>query len=245
VTAIATGYGHCLALRKHAVYSWGENFKGQLGNGSGETGSDVPLRVSGLSQPQAIAAGDEFSMAQERRKPEKLPTITRLEPSNGPESGRTEVAITGTNFQNVREVSFGEEGRASFTVRSKTLITAVAPSSFIGGPVRVSVATRAGLSPSDQGDIYFYVSEFPPSVYAVEPATGPESGGTRVSIHGSRMAEATSVTFGTAPAAFTVKSGSTIEATAPPGKGEVDVRVTTPQGTSGVVRNGDVFTYHP
>jgi alpha-tubulin suppressor-like RCC1 family protein len=65
VAAIATGSGQNLALLDDgAVMSWGENFEGQLANGSGETGSDVPAPVSGLSGATMIAAGDDFSMAE-------------------------------------------------------------------------------------------------------------------------------------------------------------------------------------
>jgi alpha-tubulin suppressor-like RCC1 family protein len=64
VTAIATGYGQSLALLgNETVMSWGENFDGQLGNGSGETGSDVPALVNGLGGATTIAGGDYFSLA--------------------------------------------------------------------------------------------------------------------------------------------------------------------------------------
>ena len=65
MAAIATGSGQSLALLNDGtVMSWGENFEGQLANGSGETGSDVPVAVSGLSDATAIAGGDAFSMAE-------------------------------------------------------------------------------------------------------------------------------------------------------------------------------------
>ena len=57
VAAIATGSGQSLALLDDGtVMSWGGRFEGQLANGSGETGSDVPVAVSGLSGATAIAA---------------------------------------------------------------------------------------------------------------------------------------------------------------------------------------------
>lgn len=65
VASVATGYGQSLALLDDGtVMSWGENFEGQLANGSGETGSDVPVAVSGLSDATAIAGGDAFSMVE-------------------------------------------------------------------------------------------------------------------------------------------------------------------------------------
>jgi alpha-tubulin suppressor-like RCC1 family protein len=65
ITAIATGYGQSLALRDdETVWSWGEDFGGQLGNGSSEPGTGVPVQVSGVSGATAIAGGDYFSMAE-------------------------------------------------------------------------------------------------------------------------------------------------------------------------------------
>jgi hypothetical protein len=83
-----------------------------------------------------------------------------------------------------------------------------------------------------------------PIVASVTPATGPETGGTTVTIAGSGFTGATAVRFGTADAtSYTVVSGTEITATSPAGTaGTVDVRVTTPGGTS-ITNSGDVFTY--
>ena len=66
VTAIAAGTSHSLAIRNGAVYTWGGNDNGQLGNGtSGITAnSDVPVAVSGLSSGvTTIAGGSLHSLA--------------------------------------------------------------------------------------------------------------------------------------------------------------------------------------
>ena len=63
VTAIAAGDSHNLALRNGAVYAWGNNGNGQLGNNS-TTNSPVPVAVLTLSTGvTGIAAGDNFSLA--------------------------------------------------------------------------------------------------------------------------------------------------------------------------------------
>ena len=58
VTAIAARGQHAYALRTDGtVWAWGENFHGQLGNGT-RTNSPVPVRVTGLTGVTAIGSGD-------------------------------------------------------------------------------------------------------------------------------------------------------------------------------------------
>jgi hypothetical protein len=72
-----------------------------------------------------------------------------------------------------------------------------------------------------------------PSVTAVEPNTGAEAGGDQMVLTGSSFTGATTVSFGPNPApSFTADSDTQITAASPPGTGTVDVKVTTPAGTS-------------
>src|SRR5437870_5352840 len=83
----------------------------------------------------------------------------------------------------------------------------------------------------------------PPAITGVHPLSGPVGGGTLVTITGVAFDGATAVVFGGAGASYTVVDGSTINAVSPAGSaGTVDVRVTTPQGTS-TVSGADAFTY--
>ena len=83
-----------------------------------------------------------------------------------------------------------------------------------------------------------------PAVDSVNPAVGPTTGGTSVTLTGCGFTGATSVHFGaTAAPTFTVNSDTKITATSPAhAAGPVDVTVTTPQGTS-PTQPGDTFTY--
>ena len=72
-----------------------------------------------------------------------------------------------------------------------------------------------------------------PAITSISPASGPTSGGTAVTIHGTAFTGATSVLFGSAPAtAISVQSAKLIVAISPPGSGTATVSVTTPGGTS-------------
>jgi alpha-tubulin suppressor-like RCC1 family protein len=82
-----------------------------------------------------------------------------------------------------------------------------------------------------------------PVVKGVSPATGPEHGGTTVTITGTDFEGAGAVEFGSTPArAFKVESATKISALSPPGPGVVAVTVTSPAGTS-KTSTTDEFTY--
>jgi alpha-tubulin suppressor-like RCC1 family protein len=63
VVGVAAGSNHTVALTSSgAVWAWGGNGNGQLGNGT-TTDSNIPLGVGGLASIMAIAAGNNFTVA--------------------------------------------------------------------------------------------------------------------------------------------------------------------------------------
>ena len=65
VTEIAAGFAHSLAVTSTgAVFAWGKNYDGELGNGT-TTDSDVPVKVNlpAGTKVTAVAAGAEHSLA--------------------------------------------------------------------------------------------------------------------------------------------------------------------------------------
>lgn len=84
-----------------------------------------------------------------------------------------------------------------------------------------------------------------PTVDEVVPASGPEGGGTRVRITGSRFVGVSAVTFGSRPAqSFRVESPTAITAVSPPGDpGTVDVSVALRRGTGSSPGSAARFTY--
>jgi hypothetical protein len=86
-----------------------------------------------------------------------------------------------------------------------------------------------------------------PTVTGVSPSSGAAAGGTTVTITGSGFTGATGVSFGgtlLAAGGFTVNSDIQITATSPAhAPGGVDVRVTTPGGTSPADPAVDTFTF--
>jgi hypothetical protein len=89
-----------------------------------------------------------------------------------------------------------------------------------------------------------FTTKFASSVLALSSTHGPEAGGTKVTITGEDLGEATAVEFGSTSVSFKVNSAESITASTPAGSaGEtLDVRVKTPKGTTEAVP-ADRYTY--
>jgi hypothetical protein len=147
-------------------------------------------------------------------------------------------AVGSTIKPQVTEFDAGANVTALGNTISGTLATYPVASSFTSGanpPAYVayplSTTTVQAVPPA-------------PVVTGVSPASGPQAGGTSVTISGTSLANASSVTFGGTAAAVTADSATSITATSPAGTGTVDVVVTTPGGTS-TATSLDQFTYVP
>ncbi|MDR6904849.1 hypothetical protein J2X63_000535 [Agromyces sp. 3263] len=166
------------------------------------------------------------------------PVLTALSPADGPETGGTEVTITGTDLGGATSVTVdGEE--VDFTVVDDATITIVTPP-HAAGPVDVVVTTPGGASPPLEFE-YTPVT----TIDGIAPGTGPEAGGTQVTITGHCFAGATAVWFGDVPAtSFEVVDDTTIIAVAPAGVGTVDVTVVGSEACGDATAEGG-FAYTP
>ncbi|MFJ2297046.1 IPT/TIG domain-containing protein [Streptomyces sp. NPDC087894] len=154
------------------------------------------------------------------------PSLITLTPSQGPSSGGTVVTLAGSGFTGTTAVIFGDTAATSLTVNSPTQITATAPPGTGAAPV--TVTTPGGTS---NPVVYTYAP--PPVITGLSPAQGPTSAGAGITLTGSGLTTATTVRFGTLPAAFTVLSDTAVVALAPAAPaGPVLVDVITLGGTS-------------
>ncbi|MGA2322151.1 MAG: IPT/TIG domain-containing protein, partial [Solirubrobacteraceae bacterium] len=166
-------------------------------------------------------------------------TVRSISPGSGPEVGGTQVTVTGTGFIAGASVKFGGVPASKVTVNSETSITATSPKGK--GTVDVTVTTSEGTSPTGEHDRFTYATA--PTVTSISPKSGPEAGGTSVTITGTGFIEGASVRFGSEPALkVTINSVTSITATSPKGSGTLDVTVTTSKGTSATSEQ-DQFTY--
>jgi hypothetical protein len=166
-----------------------------------------------------------------------VPTVTSVTPADGPTTGGTAVVITGSGFTGASSVSFGSTSVVP-TVDSDTQISVSSPQGT--GVVNVIVVAPGGTSAVTSASQFTYTTPpAPPTVTGINPARGPDTGGTDVTINGTGFTGATGVSFGgTGAEKYTVVSDTEITATSPASSvdGSVDVTVTTSAGTSAPVQ---------
>lgn len=157
-----------------------------------------------------------------------------ISPNQGSTGGGTLVTITGTNLSNTTAVKFGTKPATNVTNVSPTQVTAVSPSGT--GTVGVTVTTPGGTSNPIP---FFYVGA--PFKSSLGTTSGPLTGGNTITISGTGLSTATSVSFGGVTSTPTVNSDSSLSVAVPAGTaaGPVAVSVTTAGGTN----NGLTYTY--
>ena len=176
-----------------------------------------------------------------------LPVITDLDTSSGSTAGGNTVTLSGIGFSAVTGVMFGSVAATSYVINSDQSITAVTPAEATG-VVNLILQTAAGTStPSTSSQFTFMAPNTAPTVSAltIQPG-GSTTAGTEVTIQGSNFTGATTVTFGTATAEFSVESPTTILATIPSGAvGTLNVYVTTGAGTSASIPADEIIVAPP
>lgn len=118
----------------------------------------------------------------------------------------------------------------------ETPLLAFAGAGIAGDPDGINAAAFSDFAVTNNSELTL------PTVTGLDPATGPEAGGTEIVITGTGLSGTESVAFGMEGATFVVDSDTQITATSPAGTGAVNVRVTTAAGTSATAA-GNLFTY--
>ncbi len=177
-----------------------------------------------------------------------VPSIRVMYPKAGPLAGGVRVQIFGQGFSGASgpsAVTFGGVDASGFEVVGDGLINAWPPA-HTEGKVDVVVTSAGGTSVSSgTGDDYTYVGA--PTITSIEPAFGPEAGGTDVVITGTNFVSGDSVpmaAFGGRTAGGVVYSSTRMISDAPPhAAGTVDVVVSAAGGSSDPTGTADDFTY--
>jgi hypothetical protein len=180
-----------------------------------------------------------------------VPIVDSITPTSGPISGGTRLTIQGLEFAESTDVFFGNAPASDIAVVDDTVITATTPPCR-PGPVPVILRGPDGTQAASPV-AFTYVEE--PSIYdedgtgtvrlltvdSIYPASGPVSGGTRMTIQGNDFFDGTAVFFGAA-AYDVVVNNTVITAKTPPGTpAQVTVMLRDPYGIEALAP-GD-FTY--
>ncbi len=195
----------------------------------------VDVKVVTAGGTSAAVTADQFTYVA-------APTVTSLAPSSGPLAGGTPLVITGTNLGALSTVTvkFGTVAATPSSDSGSTIV--VTSPAGKAGTVNVTIATLGGSATAP----FTYVAQ--PSVKSVKPASGPLTGGTRVTLTGSNLGTPATATvqFGSLAATVISDTGTTIVVTSPASTftvtTTVPVTVTTAGGTS-TTSSADNFTY--
>ncbi|HVM95577.1 MAG TPA: IPT/TIG domain-containing protein, partial [Candidatus Acidoferrales bacterium] len=115
----------------------------------------VDITVATAGGVSATSSSDQFTFVA-------TPTVSELDPNNGPIDGGTLVTIKGTNFVDVNAVYFGETA-AGFTLNDDGSITAVSPAAEATDTVHVVVTNIGGTSAKSAADKFTYTPSVPTS----------------------------------------------------------------------------------
>ena len=153
------------------------------------------------------------------------PSVTRLVPNYGPDSGGNRVIVYGQNFfpfkgEDIENLNndtfclFEGLGKVQAWVINSTKIYCEAPPNFVVEHTNVEI-TLNNQQYTDDNVPYFYYK--PPQVFDVDPREGPTKGGTKVLVLGNRFKEHKNITckFGNKVTRGTFLSTTKIECVSP------------------------------
>jgi len=200
----------------------------------------VDVTVSNGAGTSATSTADQFTYQATPPPAIVAPTVTGVSPASGSSAGGDTVTITGTSFTSATDIEFGAIPATSFIVQDDSHITAVTPGET-AGTTDVTVVNPTGTSAVTSADHFSYV-DIAPVITGVSPASGPTTGGTKVTITGTNL-NMGDVGLGTGQDLNATCTPTECIGTTPPAvAGPADIRVFTSGGQSALVA-ADRFTY--
>ncbi|MGZ4233787.1 MAG: IPT/TIG domain-containing protein [Solirubrobacteraceae bacterium] len=187
----------------------------------------VPVTVVTSQGTSASSASAHFTYTAPG-----APAVSGVAPNSGPAAGGTIVTITGTKLADATAVRFGHARGAGLKPISATQLQVTTPPG--SGTVPVTVVTpHRESAPGSTAQFQYVLTRVTRVVTQIVPDSGSTAGGTRVTITGTGLANASAIRFGsTTGTELHVLSDTRVEVTTPPGAGTVPVTVVTTQGDS-------------
>lgn len=167
--------------------------------------------------------------------------ITSVTPNSGPTGGGTAVTISGDFFFGSVGVTFGETAAADVVRTDSHTITCTTPVHAAGAVDVVVTNGDTGTATQTSGFTY---QALPPTITSLDVTSGPQTGGTAVTITGTNFLTGASVDFGGALATHVIVVSSTSITLKTPAHsvGVVDVTVTNPGDLSDTIAGAFEFT---
>ncbi|HWD55716.1 MAG TPA: choice-of-anchor P family protein [Acidimicrobiales bacterium] len=158
--------------------------------------------------------------------------VNGIDPDSGPTAGGTVVTITGTNLGSTgtTSVTFGGNQASNVTVNGAgTMVTATSPA---GAPGTTNVIVHTLGGPSN-AEPFLYIGPPFVGVNGLNPAFGPDTGGTVVTMTGTGLTGISAVTFTQASDFTTCGNGSFTAGTSVTPISDSEAKVTTPAFADG------------
>lgn len=177
---------------------------------------------------------------------EPIPTAPKLisvKPATGPCKGGVVLRLFGESFSSATRVRIGDVSAVVKSAQSAILDVELPPRAQPGS---VAIELQDGDVRVRVEDVFLYTAATAMVVTSVEPASGPATGGSRVTIEGQHFPKSVSVRFGgEACRTVIVKSPTEIECVAPPRKSPGLVDLTLESSDALPVQRKAAFKYEP
>jgi uncharacterized repeat protein (TIGR02543 family) len=166
------------------------------------------------------------------------PTITSISSTSGPTTGGSSLVIAGTNLTGTRGVKIGTFNATIETVTSTSV--AIKTAAGTGTTLPIHLVSASGWLSTASPIVYSYNP--PPTITSLNVTSGVTAGGTSVTITGTNLLNATSVTVDGVSATLGANTQTSQAITTPSTTvGAKDIVVTTPSGS---VTSTGAFTYY-
>jgi hypothetical protein len=235
---LMTRSGSTFSQAGHKVEGGGEIAKGWFGSSVALSGDGMSALIGGSKD--GTTTGAVWSFASIAHGP---PEVSSIHPKSGPSRGGTLVSIRGSGFKLGSTVTIGSSA-SSVEVVSETELRA-RTSATEPGTYEVVVSDSSGAS--SEGPSFTYMASaskegtIAPTVTSISPNSGPTTGDTEVTIHGTGFAAGATVSIGSLAGSVEVISPTEIRAaTLPTAAGTYEVVVSDLNGTSAV---GPTYTF--
>jgi len=162
--------------------------------------------------------------------PQPPPTLASVQPATGPESGGTDIIITGTGFTGANSVKVGSNEATNLQVIDPTTIQAKTPSG--SGPRQITVTTPGG---SVTGLSFVYAGPPPalPAINNVTPQDGHRYGNDEIVIYGTNLDTTIQVIIQDQEAQIIQKDAASVKVSTRGGNaGPATIRLTNASGST-------------